>query len=51
MDFLENNDYNVNNAVKQCFDTLEWRLKFGVNGKEIYLNIQSKLSWRSRAEL
>lgn len=33
MDFLENNDYHVSNAAKQCFETLEWRQKFGVNGE------------------
>lgn len=30
--FLFNHDYNVKEALKQCWDTLEWRKKFGVNG-------------------
>lgn len=34
MDFIENNEYNMKNAVKQCCETLEWRNSFGVNGKE-----------------
>ncbi|KAG5676878.1 hypothetical protein PVAND_006683 [Polypedilum vanderplanki] len=29
--FLEYHDYNVKDALKQCWDTLEWRKKIGIN--------------------
>ncbi|KAL7049544.1 hypothetical protein ACKWTF_003748 [Chironomus riparius] len=29
--FLVANDYNMKESFKQCWDTLEWRKKFGVN--------------------
>jgi hypothetical protein len=34
--FLVANDYNMKESLKQCWDTLEWRKKFGVNGTLSY---------------
>lgn len=42
-DFIENNEYNMKNAFKQCCETLEWRKSFEVNGEENYLISDSKV--------
>jgi hypothetical protein len=34
--FLFFHDYNIKNAFVQCWETLVWRKKIGVNGRRKY---------------